>query len=159
MKNMNVRGLILPSIRDFRRYLGSFIVYGIFFAILESLVLGPTFAFLFTLMVRWGGDRVVSNEEIFDFFLSPIGVGATLVVMVAVMTTLLTQQAGLMIIFANLRMSRPIGSVRALRAMLIKLPGILLINIARAVALLLVRLPFAGIGAWYLVPAAKKTYR
>ncbi len=75
---LSVRGLILPSIRDFRRYLGSFIVNGIFFAILESLVLGPMFALLFTLMVRWGGDRVMSNEEIFDFFLSPIGIGAIL---------------------------------------------------------------------------------
>jgi glycerophosphoryl diester phosphodiesterase len=145
---LSVRGLLLPSVRHFHRYLGSFIVNGIFFGIIDSLVLGPTFAFLFTLMVRWGGDRVMSNEEIFAFFLSPIGVGAILVLIVTVMTTVMTQQAGLMIIFANLRMSRSVGSVRALLAMLLKLPGILLINIARAVVLLLVLLPFAGIGAW-----------
>jgi len=145
---LSVRGVILPSIRDFHRHLGRFVVNGIFFAILDSLVLGPTFAFVFTLMVRWGGDRVMSNEEIFDFFLSPIGVGATLFLIVAVMTTLMTQQAGLMIIFANLRMSRPIGSIRALLAMLFKLPGILLINIVRAVVLMLILLPFAGLGAW-----------
>ena len=145
---LSLRGLIFPSIRHFRRHLGSFIVTGIFFAILDSLVLGPTFAFLFTLMVRWGGDRVMSNDEIFEFFLSPIGVGAILVLIVAVMTTVMTQQAGLMIVFANLRMRRPVGSVRALLAMLFKLPGILLINLARAVGLLLILLPFAGIGAW-----------
>jgi glycerophosphoryl diester phosphodiesterase len=145
---LSVRGLIFPSIRDFHRHLSRFIVNGILFAILDSLVLGPTFAFVFTLMVRWGGDRVMSNEEIFAFFLSPIGVGATLFLIVAVMTTLMTQQAGLMIIYANQRMSRPIGSVRALLAMLLKLPGILLINIVRAVVLMLILLPFAGIGAW-----------
>jgi membrane-anchored glycerophosphoryl diester phosphodiesterase (GDPDase) len=86
---LSVRGLILPSIRDFHRYLGSFIVSGILFAILNWLVLGPTFAFLFTLMVRWGGDRVMSNEEIFEFFLSPIGVGAILVLIAIAMTTLM----------------------------------------------------------------------
>jgi len=145
---LSVRGLILPSIRDFHRHLGRFIVGGILFSILNSLVLGPTFAFLFTLMVHWGGDRVMSNEEIFDFFLSPVGVGAILVLIATAMTTLMTQQAGFMILFANLRMSRPIGSVRALLVMLGKLPGILLINSARAIVLLLILLPFAGIGAW-----------
>jgi glycerophosphoryl diester phosphodiesterase len=146
---LTLRGVIVPSIRDFRRYLGSFVVNGTFFGLLNSLVLGPTFAFLFALMVRWGGDQVMSNEEIFDFFLSPIGVGAILVLIVTTMTTVMTQQAGLMIIFANLRMRRPIGSIRALLAMLIKLPGILLINIVRAVALLLILLPFGAAGAWY----------
>ena len=54
---LSVRGLILPSVRDFQRHVGRFIVSGILFAILDSLVLGPTFAFLFTVTVRWGGDR------------------------------------------------------------------------------------------------------
>ena len=145
---LSVRGLILPAIGDFRRYLGSFVVYGILFAILNALVLTPAFVFLFTFMVRWGGGRVVSNDEVFDFFLSPIGVAAILVLIVAVLTTMMTQQAGLMILYANLRMQRPIGSVRALLAMLLKLPGILLINVVRAILLLLVLLPFASVGRW-----------
>jgi glycerophosphoryl diester phosphodiesterase len=148
-KVLSVRGLIVPSILDFCRYVSRFIAYGILFAMLNSLVLAPTFAFVFSLILHWGGGQVLSNDEIFEFFLSPIGVAAILFLIVAVMTTLMTQQAGLMIIYANLRMRRPIGSIQALLAMLYKLPGILLINLVRAVVLVLVLLPFAGIGAWF----------
>lgn len=147
-ESLSVRGLIVPAIGDLRRHLGSFVIYGIFFAVLNSLVLAPTFAFLFALMVTWGGDRVMSNGEVFDFFLSPVGLAAILFLITAVLTTVMTQQAGLMIIFASLRMRRPIGSFRALLAMLSKLPGILVINITRATVLLLILLPFAGVGAW-----------
>jgi glycerophosphoryl diester phosphodiesterase len=147
-ESLSVRGVVLPSIGDFHRYVGSFVINGILFSILNTLVLGPLFTLTFAGLVRWGGDRVMSNEEIYEFFLSPIGVGAIIVLITASMTTVMTQQAGLMIIFSSLRMRRPIGSIRALLAMLFKLPGILAINLLRAVALMLMVLPFAGTGTW-----------
>lgn len=144
---LSVRGLILPSIRDLGRHLGSFTAYGILFFFFNSLLLTPAFTFLFALLIRSRGDRVVTNDEILGFFLSPIGAGAILLVFLAVFTTVMTQQAGLVIIYASLRGSRPVGSLRALLAMVLKIPGMLLINGIRAVLLLLILLPFAAIAA------------
>ena len=140
--------MLLPAIGEFNRHRNSFVFFGLLFGVFNWLVLAPAFALLFTVMVRWGGGRVVTNDDILGFFLSPIGISATLVLLVSVMTTILTQQAGLMIVFANLRMHRPIGWVRALLATLSKFPGILLINIGRAIVVWLVVLPFVGLGAY-----------
>jgi glycerophosphoryl diester phosphodiesterase len=144
---LSVRGLILPAIGDFRRYGRSLIFFGILFGVVNSLVLAPAFALVFTFVVRWSGGHVVTNEEILGAFLSRSGVLGTLVLVAAVMTTTMTHLAGLMMVYANLRMRRSVEWVRALLAMVTKLPGILLINIVRAVVLLLVMLPFLAIGA------------
>ena len=63
---LSVRGLILPAMGDFNRHRGSFVVFGILFGILNSLILVPAFALVFALVVRWGGGQVVTKRDTFN---------------------------------------------------------------------------------------------
>ena len=148
-RKLTVRGVVDPAIRDFQRHAGTFVAYGILLKILNAAVIAPLLALLYAGIVRWGGDHVLSNEEIFEFFLTPVGVLALVALLMTASTTTMTEQAGIMIIFANKRARRPMHSLRALSAMLRKLPGILTLNMLRAVAVLLCAVPFAAIGAGY----------
>ncbi len=92
---------------------------------------------------------MLSNGEIFEYFLSPIGVFAIAVLFGVFLTTMMTEQAGLMILYANRLNATPMTSLRALFTMLPKLPGIIGIAILRSVITLLCAAPFAAIGFWY----------
>jgi glycerophosphoryl diester phosphodiesterase len=136
--------------RDFRFALSELAVYEALMKLIGLAVFAPLSAWLFAAMLRASGRLAISNTEILDFALSPIGL-ATLLVLAAVAIAIgFAEQSGLLLIAAGAQVDRPVSAMAALAAMVHGLPRFLLLALSQVAVYAVVLAPFLiGIGATY----------
>jgi len=132
---------------DFRRRLPQLLAYEILFKVITAAVLGPLSAWVFAALISSTGRRVLSNEEILAFLLSPLGL-ITLVLWGGVgLATLFAEQAGMMLIaWQTIRRQRA-TSAGALWNTARSLPTLLALGIRQTLIYGLAILPFLAIAA------------
>jgi glycerophosphoryl diester phosphodiesterase len=129
--------------RDFVRARYALYIYDISFKLLEAWLLVPAVAVVLAAIVSQSGHVAVSNLDILDFLLTPLGmIYATLFGVIAA-ALLLFEQAGVMVLAALCGPSKRPPFKQMLRATFGKLLRIVQLGAVKAALLALALVPFA----------------
>ena len=93
--------------RDFRRARRSLLVFEVLFKLFETWLLLPALTFALAFILARSGHIAVSNLDILDYLLSPLGLLYTALLIAATAALLLYDQAGVMVIATLAATERP----------------------------------------------------
>jgi glycerophosphoryl diester phosphodiesterase len=99
-ESLTVSALSRSVWRDFRRSRRALIVYDVSFKLLEAWLLVPAVALVLAMILSGAGHIAVSNRDILDFLLSPLGLLYAALFTIVAAALLLFEQAGIMILVA-----------------------------------------------------------
>jgi glycerophosphoryl diester phosphodiesterase len=140
-------GLARSAWRDFGRARRPLILFDVLFKLGEAWLLAPAVAVLLSAVLARAGHVALSNRDVFDFLLSPMGLlYGTLFGAVAV-ALLLVEQAGLMALAASADSPGLPPLTRAVRAALGKALHIFQLGAVQVALLALTLLPFVLLAA------------
>jgi len=145
-----VKPLLGQVWQDFRRAIGELVIYEALMKLIGLAVFTPLSAWLFAAMLRASGRLAISNTEILDFALSPIGLLTFLVTAAVAVAIGFAEQSGLLLIAAGAQVGRPVSAMTALAEMVHGLPRFLKLALVQVVVYAAVLAPFlAGVGITY----------
>jgi glycerophosphoryl diester phosphodiesterase len=86
---------------DFWRARRALFIYDILFKLVEAWLLGPAFAVILAAILSQAGHIAVSNQDILDFLLTPLGLLYAALFSTVAVAVLLFEQAGVMVLAAR----------------------------------------------------------
>ena len=123
-----------------------FALYDIFFKIVSASILGPLVAWVSRRLLSAAGYQLASNEQIFTFVFSPIGLVAFAVGSASALAILFAEQAGFIFIAAHSMAGRPVKYYQALWHSLKKISTLFELGLLQIVRYLVYLIPFLAIG-------------
>jgi glycerophosphoryl diester phosphodiesterase len=97
-KPLTVSALAQSVWQDFLRARRGLFVYEILFKLAEAWLLVPAAAVLFAAILSWAGHTAVSNRDILDFLLTPLGLLYAALFCTVAVALLLFEQAGIVLL-------------------------------------------------------------
>jgi glycerophosphoryl diester phosphodiesterase len=128
--------------RDFLRARGTLYVFEILFESLKIWLLVPAIAVVLSAIVSGAGHIAVSNEDILDFMLTPLGLLYAALFSTVTVALLLLQQAGIMLLAALPDSAGGLSIGRVLRAAFPQTLRIVQLGAVQAALLALALAPF-----------------
>jgi len=131
---------------EIRTKLPSLFIYSFGLEILFAAVAAPLVSLVLDRLVRHGGDLAVTNFDLAEFALSPVGILFILLAIALAVAHILLQQAGLTLIVAASR-DHPYSPARALQQTILAAPRFLTVATYVTVIVVVAAVPFLLIGA------------
>lgn len=125
------------------------IEFELLFILVSVGVIVPSFSWLLDHLITKTGNVTITNYDLIAFAMSPYGLLFIIVTLFSSFSVFFTQRAGVTILAASGLYDIPIGPVRALIFATARLPVFIRLGSIYAVSLLLLSIPFIGLG--YLV--------
>src|SRR5262245_51188390 len=139
---LTIAGLARSVWRDFYRARHGLFVYEILFKLVQGWLLVPAIALVLAVILSQAGHIAVSNWDILNFFLTPLGLLYTALFGTITVALLLFEQAGVMVILALTASGERPSFKQSLRALFQKSLGILQLGAIQAALLALALVPF-----------------
>ena len=131
---------------DLGRSLWPLLLYDSIVAVLSFFVLSPLLSWAASSMASSDGRLSITNGEVLSFLFSFRGVLFVLLVGSLTAVSLYIKHAGMILIAWEALAGRPIGALRAVRAVVRRLPGLTLLGSYHVAAHVLLLAPFAVLG-------------
>lgn len=138
--------LLHRAFSDFYKCLWSLLLYDSIVAVLGFFVLSPVLSWAASSMASSGGRLSITNGEVLSFVFSLRGVLFVLLVGSITAVSLYIKHAGMILIAWEALAGRPMGAIRAFRAVVRRLPGLMLLGSYHVAAHVLLLAPFAVLG-------------
>jgi glycerophosphoryl diester phosphodiesterase len=132
--------------RDFLRARRPLFVYEILFELLKVWLLVPAIAVVLTAILSRAGHVAVSNQDILDFLLTPLGLLYAALFGTVAAALLLLEQAGIMVLVALLGPAERPPVRQALRAAFVQTLRVAQLGAVQAAMLALALVPFVLLG-------------
>ncbi len=131
---------------DLGKSLWPLLLYDSIVAVLSFFVLSPLLSWAASSMASSDGRLSITNGEVLSFLFSFRGVLFVLLVGSLTAVSLYIKHAGMILIAWEALAGRPIGALRAVRAVVRRLPGLTLLGSYHVAAHVLLLAPFAVLG-------------
>ena len=115
-------GLLRSVIKTLRHHARPFLSFGILFTLFVLWFAGPVVAWLIRQLYETSGDSAVSNADILAFLFTPIGMGVTVLAVVATLAEISARRAGFVVIASGAVGREPGAGLFALWAIGKRLP-------------------------------------
>jgi glycerophosphoryl diester phosphodiesterase len=139
---LSVSALARSVWHDFRRAWGPLVLFEVLFKLLEAWLFVPAVASALAAVLSHAGHVAVSNRDILDFLLTPLGLLYAVLLGTTAVALLLLEQAGIMVLVTWTGRAKRPPAKQMLRAAFLKVLGVAQLSAVKVVLLGLTLVPF-----------------